>query len=211
MEIDFGRLTAMLRPIVQISETTLAGAAAGKIQWNASSDNVWRLRGSGSVSNLLVTLPGGQSLKRPAMNGTIEAVGRWGGQSLDELTSADVTLASNGLDIQGKLDRPVRNPSTSIPLPIRISGKGRIETLAETLGPWLPSDLRSAEGSFDLSARGEVSTKSTRLTTAAVELTSPRIVYADRFFSQPNVKVHFAGDYSWPAQDLTAKSFHDRR
>jgi translocation and assembly module TamB len=207
VEIDFGRLTAMLRPIVQISETTLAGAASGKIQWNASADNVWRLLGSGNVSNLLVTLPSGQSLKRPAMQGTIEAVGRWGGQTLDELTRADVTLASHGLDIQAELDRPVRQPSTSVPLPIRIRGNGRIETLAETLGPWLPPELRSAEGGFNMSARAEVSTKMTRLTSAAIELTAPRIVYADRFFSQPGVKVHFAGDYSWPSQDLIAESF----
>jgi hypothetical protein len=38
-EIDFGRLTAMLRPILQVSETTLAGAANGNIQWNASADS----------------------------------------------------------------------------------------------------------------------------------------------------------------------------
>ena len=36
-DVDFGRLTAMLRPILQVSETTLAGAANGKVQWNASA------------------------------------------------------------------------------------------------------------------------------------------------------------------------------
>ncbi len=206
VEIDFGRLTSMLRPIVQISETSLAGSARGTIQWNASPDNVWRLSGQGNASNLLITLPSGQSLKRPSMRGEIEAEGRWGGQSLVELTRADVSLASNGLDLRGELVQAVHQPSASIPMPIRIRGTGRIETLAETLGPWLPPELHSTSGGFSLTARAEVSTLTQRLTSAAIELTQPKVAYADRSFSQPSVKVHFDGDYLWPSNDFRARS-----
>ena len=205
-EIDFGRLTSMLRPIVQISETSMTGSARGTIRWNASRDNVWRLSGNGNASNLLITLPSGQSLKRPSMHGEIAAEGRWAGQSLAELTRADVTLASNGLDLRGELIQSVRQPSASIPMPIRIRGTGRIETLAETLGPWLPPELHSSSGGFSLTASAEVSTHTQRLTGATIELTQPKVAYGSRYFGQPNVKVHFDGDYLWPANDFQAQS-----
>ncbi len=130
----------------------------------------------------------------------------WGGQSLDELTRADVTLASNGLDLHAELVQAVRQPSASIPMPIRIRGTGRIETLAETLGPWLPPELHSSSGGFSLTARAEVSTLTQRLTSAAIELTQPKVAYGSRYFSQPSVKVHFDGDYLWPANDFQARS-----
>ena len=205
-EIDFGRLTALLRPIVQITETSLAGAARGTVHWNASRDNVWRLSGQGDASNLLVTLASGQSLKRQSMRGEIEAEGRWGGQSLAELTRADVQLSSNGLDLHAELVQAVRQPSASVPMPIRVRGTGRIETLAETLGPWLPPELHDSSGGFSMTARGEVSTHSQRLTSAAIELTEPRMAYGDRFFSQPAVKVHFDGDFVLPANDFQTRS-----
>ncbi len=197
----------MLRPIIQISETTMAGAARGKIEWNASADNVWRLSGSGNASNLLITLPSGQSLKRPSMRGEIEAVGRWGGQSLEELTRAEVTLASSGLDLQAELVQPVRRPSATVPMPIRVRGNGRLETLAEAVGPWLPPDLHSFAGGFVLNANADVSTQKSQLTNLAIELTEPRIAHQERYFSQPSIKIHFDGDYQWPSHDLQARSF----
>lgn len=206
VEIDFGRLTSMLRPIVHISETSLAGAARGTIQWNASRDNVWRLSGRGNASDLLITLPGGQSLKRPTLRGEIEAEGRWGGQSLDELTRADVTLASNGWDLHAELVQAVRRPSLALPMPVRIRGTGRMETVAETLGPWLPAELHNVSGGFSISARGEVSTATQRLTSAALELTQPKAAYGSRFFTQPRIKVHFDGDYVLPSGDFDARS-----
>jgi hypothetical protein len=205
-EIDFGRLTAMLRPIVQISETTLAGATRGNIKWNASSDKVWRLLGTANASNLLITLPSGHTLKRPSLHGEIEAVGRWGGQSLEELSSASLTLASSGLDVQAELVEPVASPAASVWMPVRVQGQGRIETLAETLGPWLPAEIHDCSGGFALHARADVSASAMRLTSAALELTEPRVAYAQRYFSQPAVKVHFDGDYHWPSQDLQARS-----
>ncbi len=205
-DVDFGRLTAMLRPIVQISETTLAGIARGNVQWNASDDDVWRLSGSGYASNLLITLPGGQSLKRPSIEGEVEAVGRWGGESLDELTRAKITLGSSGLDLQAELVNPVPRPSAIVPMPIQIRGSGRIETLVDALGPWLPTPIHSASGGFTLNAVAEASTLTTRLTNAALELTQPRIAYGERHFSQPAVKVHFDGDYALPSNALQARS-----
>ena len=79
IEVDFGRLTSMLRPIMHVSESTLAGSIRGKIGWNASNNDTWRLSGQGSASNLIVSMPNGQTLRRPSMQGKVEAGGRWGG------------------------------------------------------------------------------------------------------------------------------------
>lgn len=207
IEIDFGRLTAMLRPIIELSEASLAGAARGKIRWNASDDNVWRLSGSGDASNLLVSLPGGQSLKRQSMRAEVDAIGRWGGTSLEELTRAGVTVASNGLDLRAELVHAVPRPDTNVPIPIKIQSTGRLETIIEILGPWLPAELLDATGGFLLNARADASTSTTQLTNATIELTQPRLTYADRYFSQPSIKLDFSGQYIWPSHVLRAQNF----
>ncbi len=206
IEVDFGRLTSMLRPIIHVSESSLAGSIRGKIGWNASENNSWRLSGEGSASNLVISMPNGQTLRRASMQGKIEAVGRWGGDSLEELTRADLSVATNGLDLRAELVQAVRRPSSTVPMPVRLFGSGRVDTLLETLGPWLPPELHDGAGSFEANARAEVSTLAARLTAATIELTEPKIAYADRYFSQPQVKILFDGQYAWPANDLLARS-----
>ncbi len=206
VEVDFGRLTAMLRPIMHVSESSLDGSVRGKIGWNASDNNTWKLSGEGSATNLVVRMSNGQTLRRPSMRGKIEAVGRWGGDSLEELTRADVTLATTGLDLHAELVQAVRKPSASIPMPIRVVGSGRVDTLLEVLGPWLPPEIHDGAGTFRANARADVSTISARLTDAAIELTDTKIAYVDRYFSQSKVKVNFGGEYAWPSNDFHART-----
>ncbi len=206
VQVDFGRLTSMLRPIMHISESSLDGLVRGKIGWSASDNNTWKLSGEGSAMNLVVTMPNGYTLRRPSMQGKVEAVGRWGGDALQELTSADVSLATSGLDLRAELTHAVRNPSTTVPMPIRIVGNGRIDTLLETLGPWLPAEIHDGAGSFQADARAEVSTLAARLTDVAINLTDPKIAYADRYFSQPRTKIDFEGEYAWPSNDILART-----
>lgn len=206
VEVDFGRLTAMLRPIMRVSESSLDGSVRGKIGWNASDNNTWKLSGEGSATNLVISMSNGQTLRRPSMQGKVEAVGRWGGDSLEELTRADVTLATTGLDLHAELVQAVRNPSASIPMPIRIVGNGRVDTLLEVFGPWLPPEIHDGAGSFRGNARADVSTIAARLTDAAIDLTDTKIAYVDRYFSQSKVKVNFGGEYAWPSNDIRART-----
>jgi translocation and assembly module TamB len=206
VEIDFGRLSSTLRPIVDLARTSLDGTAEGNISWNASADDVWRLSGSGNATNLVITLPGGKVFRRPSIQSDIEAVGRWGGKSLEELSEASVTFVGSGLDLRAELIEPAQQPSPTTPLAVKIHGNGRIETLAETLSPWLPTELHDAEGGFTLNARGEVSSMQQRIRVAAIELTMPRVAYGDRYFSQPNVKIHFDGDFSLPSGKFSSQS-----
>ncbi len=206
IEVDFGRLTAMLRPIVEISEASLDGIARGQIRWSASNDDVWRLTGKGDANNLLVTLPGGQSIRRQQLKGEVEAIGHWGGQSLDELSLASFILTSNGLDLRAGLVRAIPRPDPNVPMPIAVDGNGRLETLAELLGPWMPADLVDATGDFTLAATADVSAVSQRLTTAKISLKQPRVTYGDRYFSQPNIQINFAGELLLPDGKLSAET-----
>ncbi len=205
-QIDFGRLAAMLRPVVDMSQTTLGGTARGNVRWSASDDNIWRLTGSGDASNLLISLPDGRELKRPALRADVAAVGRWGGQELEQLSSAKLTVKSDGLDLTAELARAVTNPSPERPMPIKVRGSGRIETLADTLGPWLPSGLHDAQGGFQVTADVDASSIAGQLNRGSVELSAPTIAYGDRWFHQPNLKVHFDGKYAWPSGDFHSHS-----
>lgn len=90
-------------------------------------------------------------------------------------------------------------------MPIRLRGTGRMETLTEMLGPWLPRDFADLAGGFQLNARAEVASSSSRLTNASLVLTEPSIHYASRHFSQSKLEVDFVGSYQWPSNDLEAK------
>ena len=204
--IDFGRLSNMLRPIVDMSNTSLGGTANGQVRWNATDNNLWNLDGSTNATNLLITLPSGQSLKRNTLNATVKAVGRWGGQSLDELSSAKVVVNSSGLILETELTSPVRNPSSTTMLPMRIAGRGEIENLTETLGPWLPAELHDATGAFELNSFAEVSSAAALIQNTKISLIDPRVAYGDRWFNQPTINIDFDGDFAWPSYGLRSRS-----
>ncbi|WP_146398058.1 hypothetical protein [Planctomycetes bacterium CA13] len=208
IDVDFGRLVTMLRPIIDISDSAFAGSAQGKIQWNSSGQNEWRLVGFADARELLLSFPSGNQLRHPSLRLDVDAVGTWNGQNLDLLSVANAKLSSAGLNIRAELVQGIRNPSTKTALPIRIQGEGRLETLAGTLGPWLPKNLHDIDGGFTMNARAEVSVASGigRLTAATTELTQPRVAYGDRYFSQPNVRMQFDGEYDWTSSDMQCRS-----
>lgn len=206
IDIDFGRLCSMLRPLVDLSTTDLDGTASGNLRWNASASEVWQLTGSGQAKNLVITMPGGKVFRRPSIESTVSAVGQWGGESLQELSEASVTFVSSGLDFSADLLRSVARPSPQTPLPLRLQGNGRLETLAETLAPWMPPQLQHVEGGFTINARGAFTSEQQSIQLAAIELKMPRVGYANRYFSQPHVKIHFDGRLTLPAGEFDAKS-----
>ena len=205
-EIDFGRLTSMLGPIFDLSKTGLSGAAQGNVAWNAADDNLWRLNGTAQASDLTMALANGQNLSRSSMHGSIVAEGRWENQTLNELTKIAVQVSSRGMDFNAELVEPMSDPSTKQSLPIHIHAEGRIETLTEIMASWLPVEIHDLSGGFIANASAQVGFEETRITTAAIELSQPKVAYRDRYFQQPNVKIHFDGQYVWPGNELQARS-----
>ncbi|GAA5506912.1 hypothetical protein [Novipirellula caenicola] len=206
IEVDFGRLANMLRPIVDLSSSSLAGSARGNIQWNASGDDQWRLTGNADAKDLLIELPGGNRLRHPAVNMKVDAVGQWQAGQIESLSVANATLSSSGLNLRAELVQGIQHPDANTRFPLRIQGDGRLEALADTLGPWLPAELHDFDGGFTMNARADISSSGGRLTGTTIELTQPRVAYADRYFSQPEIKLHFSGDYDWTNSSLDCRS-----
>ncbi|TWU26173.1 hypothetical protein Pla52o_00250 [Novipirellula galeiformis] len=206
IEVDFGRLASMLRPIIDLSSSSLAGSARGKIQWNASGGDQWRLTGTADAKDLLIELPGGNRLRHPALRMNVDAVGQWHAGRLESLSVANAVLSSSGLNLRAELVQGIRSPNADTRFPLRIQGDGRLESLADTLGPWLPEELHDFDGGFTMNARADISSRGGRLTGTSIELTQPRVAYADRYFAQPKIKLHFNGDYDWAAASLDCRS-----
>lgn len=210
-QVDFGRLYAMLRPIVDFSDTSLGGTADGSVRWNitaapgSGSNDRWELSGDGQATQLLVTLPDGHRFKRAIVKGQLSAVGRFNGKTLQELTTAEVALHSGGVAARAELLSPVARPTADSLYAVRLTGDGRLENLSESLRPWIPETIRDAEGRVSGSAIARLNASSGSLTQANFDLAQPRIAYANQWYSQPNLKVDFKGAIDWPSGEVVAE------
>ena len=198
IEIDFGRLFAMLQPIIELSDSQLSGIAKGDIRWNATDNGQWRLSGRGDAKNLLVTFPTGQRFNRDSINGEVEAVGRWGNQSLQTLSQAQATFrtgrrGAESMVVKAELLQPVQNPSFEVPMPVGVQSSGQLETLFEIAGPWLPTSIRRTSGGYEASARTELTASSLKLDRAFLKLNQALVAYSDRTFRQNAATLSFAG------------------
>ena len=205
-DVDFGRLSAMIRPLVDLTDTRLGGLARGQVDWNAANDNVWRLSGNANATNLLLTMSGGKELRRPSLQSNVSAVGKWDGEALSELTSAMFTVTSNGMDFRAQLANPIQQPAkNNFAMPVKIHGTGRLETLAEVVGPWLPADLQYSEGGFRMDAIADVSSTSGQLTSMDIFLSDPRISIQSHVLQQPTLECQFQGQILFPSGDFVSR------
>ena len=202
VEVNFGRLATMLRPLIEVSEANLGGTVKGNLSWSVTPDNGWTLTGEGTADDLLIAIGQGRVLRRPKLSGGIDARGRWGTDSLQELTTAELRIGGSGLKASAQLARPVQNPSAKTPFPLRFSGQGRIEELVSTLRPWLPDDLNEAGGGFSLQGQAELSTLTARLLACDAVLHEPHLVYGEGAFGQPEITLHYEGEVGLPAREF---------
>ncbi|WP_149497414.1 hypothetical protein [Roseiconus lacunae] len=208
-EVDFGRLYAMLRPIVDVSNFSLGGNADGAIRWSVVTGvdgDRWELGGSGAGKQLLITLPGGHQFKRSIVQTSINAKGNWKDNQLEQLSHADFSLGSGGVQIDVSLLDPVYQPTKNAVFPIKVEVDGRLENLSESLGPWLPPELASAEGRVTGTAVASVHENGGTISKADFEFLQPRINYGDQWFSQPQLTLRFEGACDLPEGTIATKS-----
>ncbi|MCC9599420.1 hypothetical protein LOC67_02525 [Stieleria sp. JC731] len=207
--VDFGRLYTMLRPVIDLSEFSLGGNADGNIRWSVSSadgSDQWELSGSGEAKQLLVTLPGGHRFKRSIVQSSLTAKGNWAGNQLQRLSQAEFALGSGGVLFKAQLTEPVTQPTQESSYPVRMEIDGRMENLSESLGPWLPEQLASAEGRISGTAIAQLNRYGGIVSKADLEMLQPRINYQDRWYSQPKLTLHFGGSLDLTAGTLSTPS-----
>lgn len=210
LQIDFGRLYTMLRPVIDLSDLSLGGTAGGQVRWTVNRSeggriDQWDLLGNGEAKNLLVTLPSGHRFKRAIVQGDVAAKGQWDGRTLQQLMFADVGIRSGGVSLRAELMKPVSRPTPDSIYPVRLECDGRLENLSESLRPWLPESLRSAEGRLTGSAIANVSRSGGSLSKAEFVVSQPRINYDSQWYVQQSVTVNFDGVLDWPSGNFSSQ------
>ena len=195
IEVDFGRLFAMLQPVIDLSDMQLSGIAKGEIRWRASQDQSWNLNGHGNAKHLLVTLPSGQRFQRNSIDGDIQATGRWTNQTLQQLAQVVVNLSSDSLVVKAELLEPVDQPSLDVPMSVGIQSSGNLETLHQIAGSWCPAALKRMTGQYEASATTTMSASAIKLKRVRARCIDPLIAYADRSFRQSSVRLFADGDF----------------
>ena len=198
--------TVVLDPLVELPNVSLGGVASGQLQWAARSGDQWQLQGDGQATELTIGWGDGLQLHRPNLAIQVDASGRWDGTALRELTAAEISLRSSALEADAVLLASLAEPTLATAMPLRLSGRGRLEVLAEFLSPWLPTTLHSLNGGFSGQAEALIGLAGGELTTAQVELQEPRGGWNDRLFAQRELSIGFRGNLQWPSGNLVAQS-----
>ena len=203
-DVQFDRLAALIQPLVEMPELTLAGQATGEVNWAAQPNQTWRLDGKAEAQSLAVTLPG-IDIRQPSMRCGIGASGQWSDQALRRLDVLDIQLSTADIEATASLVEAVENPTASTLLPLKIASRGRLESLAAILGSWMPSSMLGTSGGYVVNALARVSSTSGDVTLAKLQLDKPQINYAGTWYTQPQVMVDFDGRYAWPESTLDAQ------
>ncbi len=203
-DIQFSRLAAMIQPLLDMPELSLAGQATGEMSWAAAANDLWQLGGQADATDLVISLPGGVGIQQPTLSSKVQATGRWANGTLSDLNALTVGISTPGLEATAELISPTINPLTT-PLPLRINSRGRLEALATLLKPWMPTSIETLQGGYTALANARVGLSSGEVTSAKMQIEEPRVGYAAQLFVQPQLLVDFDGRYAWPEGTLEAK------
>jgi translocation and assembly module TamB len=123
-----------------------------------------------------------------------------------ELTAAELSIRSESIEIDASLVARVAKPSAQTLWPLRVNGRGRLEILAQFLGPWMPQSLHSLAGGFVGNADLVVGLISGEVNGASLKVVQPRLGWDDRLLAQSEIAIDFDGQYAWPSAALRARS-----
>ncbi|WP_417731523.1 hypothetical protein [Rosistilla oblonga] len=204
--IDLGRLTAMVSPLIDLSDTELGGSTSGSIRWTAERDGLWRLDGQATAAMLAIGLSGGETIREPAVDFKVGAIGIWGGDHLARLNQAAITLrnASQMWDIE--LEQPIDQPTSKTLLPVKAVGKGRIAAVVGLIRPWLPTAMGATEGEFDATLHADVAMGDGVLRGATISMQQPAVAWSGSRYSQSTLKVNFDGKLPMAMDTISIRS-----
>lgn len=207
VEVDFGKLAAMLRPIIEMKSQDLQGLIKANLRWDSESNGLWRLRGDTDINNLAIRITPNQQWKQKQLKSVVDVEGRWSGigdsWSLDELSRGTLSVSGDGFQTDAELVQTIRGLDRNQFVPIRLRGQGRIESIIEMARPWVPDVIANSRGGLNFSARGSVNAAGEALLqTVDGQLTSISLPMSDRDWQQDLIKLHFDGKALWPRQEV---------
>lgn len=205
--LDFERLAGTLRSLLDLPPASLGGVARGNIQWAVINDQVWKLEGNASTKDLLIAFPGMQPVRRPAMDVVIRGEGVWSEGQLTQLKQATLQLSEPQQQWTLSLLEQVDRPSGDSLFPVRLQGRGDLQTLTMLASGLLPSSIQYLEGNVEADLICNVSTNRGHLSKADIAISEFSIVVDNQLYHQDAIKAHFEGTYLWPENALRADTF----
>ncbi|WP_146402908.1 hypothetical protein [Planctomycetes bacterium CA13] len=209
LQLNLDRIATMLRPITRLSNNSLSGAIDGNFAWHETGQDQWQWTGEATATNFHLQLDDEQPINQKQAKWNVDLCGRFRDQVMVELRDANVTFRGDDLNLQAQLVRPVSHPTQVSHFPLQIEASGGLEPLEHllkrtVLEQSILSELHDATGTFTAVVQGEFGRSSGRLDKATIELADVGIVYKDRSLSDPNIKIAFDGNFTWPSGDWKA-------
>ncbi|MFG0287117.1 MAG: hypothetical protein ACF8CQ_03030 [Rhodopirellula sp. JB044] len=211
LSVNFGKLAQMLRPIFELDNQNLQGDVRASLRWDAEANGLWRLQGSSQVDNLAIEISPGQRLQQRHLVSTLDVEGKWSVSSrrwsLDELSRGSLRLQGDGMQTDVDLVQTIGGLDQNQLIPVRVRGRGQIESVSEMLAPWMPESMIDCRGGFDFTARASISGTGNVLVQAVDgQVSSLRVPMSDQEIRQELVKLHFDGRASWPQNEVVVQS-----
>lgn len=211
LKVNFGKLAQMLQPLFEVDQQDLRGDVVATLRWDAEAGGLWRLRGNSRIDNLMVQFDPERRLKQTQLISALDVEGKWstskGSWSLDELSRGSLQIEGDGVNTDVDLVQAVPNPDRTRLLPLRVRGRGRIESIAEMFRPWIPNSVANVRGGFDISARTSLSIAGEALVQSVTgQFSSLEVPIGENKLRQEMLKLNFAGQAMWPRQEVTIDS-----
>lgn len=203
VQVDFGRLMAMLKPILNVSDFSIAGIVNGDVRWDSKADQTWELNGNGNATDLNIAMADGRQIERPNANGKLQLLGHWDGRQIDRLSKATLSVVSTGFNFDAELENEVSMTGRSLQLPLKVSSRGQLSTVHELIASWISPELRRATGSYRLDGHTELSlingsVAAARVTEITLDMTEPSVQIGETQVAQNRLVSNFQGEFAWP-------------
>ena len=193
---DLDKLKRRLDEFIDTGSLQLAGTVDCQARLTRDDGGVFGANAIVTANNFaLRTSPDAQPWTEPKLTAKLIATGRTENQTLREVQTFDLNLASDGDLLTAKLRQPVSATNTeTIVLPLDTKLTGKIETWLPRLRPLAEVPFDGSSVSVDFTSTLDVSQNAIAFRTANLNASNVRVpVSADLIINEPTVTVNAVG------------------
>ncbi|MDC0295400.1 hypothetical protein OAL35_00935 [bacterium] len=213
VKLDFGQLMSSLNAIVELPNCVLGGVAQGSIEWQATQEREWTLRGIVEADHLAVTLPSILEINEEKIKGSIQVTGQWNGNEIQQLDSLDLEVLSDQFSISGELVQPTQSSNKDQHLSMRWVSTGNLSSWNKYIPEAYLSKHSTPKigGQYQLRCETDWSSAQMIVSDFFLEAADFSILHKDHLIRQPRIQVQLAGkcltnQIHWVLDDLTLSS-----
>ncbi|QDU30749.1 hypothetical protein ETAA8_58970 [Anatilimnocola aggregata] len=201
---DLNRLVAELDQFVDFGDTRLAGNLSAKLNWQQTQGEQWQATAATSVQQFALEAPGVVPWREENLQVGLQVGGRISGTSLEEISSATLSVLSSADQLDANLTKPVTEPSMATAWPLQFKLKGDLATWQPRVQAFVPLAGWRTAGGIDLQGAGTFSLQTAELQTGKLVLSKLSLSGPGLAMSEPQVVLETSG--TWDQQNLTFTS-----